>query len=321
MPISRSSKPRIVVTIGDPSGIGPEVTLKALASPKIRGLANFIVVGNTFVIEKVMRDLGLSFSGRMVNIDNIPREIFSYGRSRPIFGRASIDYLDKALDMLVNGQADAIVTAPINKASIDSAGFSGFLGHTEYLAEKTLSKNVAMMFVGNKLKITLVTRHIALKDVSKKLSKEAIVAAIYLTSRYLKKFFGIRNPKIGVTGLNPHAGEGGMFGQEEIRIIKPAMRMAARRIRGLSGPVSPDVIFNAAIDGAYDAVVAMYHDQALIPFKLLYFNTGVNLTLGLPFIRTSPDHGTAFDIAGKGTADPSSMIEAIALAVRLSGKA
>jgi len=321
MPISRLNKPRIVITIGDPSGIGPEVTLKALASPKVRGLANFVVIGNTFVIEKVMRDLKLPFSGRMINIDNIPPEAFSYGRSSPVFGRASIQYLDKALGMLNSGQADSLVTAPINKASIDSAGFRGFKGHTEYMAEKTHTKDVAMMFVGPKLKITLVTRHMALSDVSKRLSGRAIVSAISLTDKYLKKFFRIRNPKIGIAGLNPHAGEGGMFGREELNIIAPAIRKAARSIGGLSGPISPDVIFNAAMDGAYDAVVAMYHDQALIPFKLLYFNTGVNLTLGLPFVRTSPDHGTAFDIAGKGAADPSSMIEAIALTARLSGKA
>lgn len=321
MPTSRSSKPRIIITMGDPSGIGPEVTLKALASPKVRGLADFIVVGNAFVIDKVVRDLGLSFTGRLINIDDMPQKTFAYGKSDPIFGRAAICYLSKALEIIKNGGADSLVTAPINKASINAAGFPGFEGHTEYLAEKTFAKNAAMMFIGKGLKITLVTRHIALKDVPEKLTCGSIVSAIELTDRCLKKFFRIRNPKIGVAGLNPHAGEGGLFGREESRIITPAIKRAARRIKGLAGPISPDVIFNAALNGAYDAVIAMYHDQALIPFKLLYFDTGVNLTLGLPFVRTSPDHGTAFDIAGKGVANPSSMVEAIALASRLSGKA
>ena len=317
MPTSRSSKPRIVITMGDPSGIGPEVTLKALASPKVRGLADFIVVGSAFVIGRLTCDLGIKFTGRLVNIDNVPQKIFAYGRSHPVFGRAAMEYLDKAIDIIVNNGADSLVTAPINKASIKAAGFEGFEGHTEYLAEKTGAKSFAMMFVGKKFKITLVTRHIALKDVPDKLTESKIFSAIELTDRYLKKFFRIRSPRIGVAGLNPHAGENGMFGREEGLVIAPAIRRAAKRIKGIRGPVSPDVIFNAALEGKFDAVVSMYHDQALIPFKLLYFDTGVNLTLGLPFIRTSPDHGTAFDIAGKGVAGHSSMVEAIRLACRL----
>ncbi|MCX5677774.1 MAG: 4-hydroxythreonine-4-phosphate dehydrogenase PdxA [Candidatus Omnitrophica bacterium] len=321
MPTSRSSKQRIVITMGDPSGIGPEVTLKALASPQIKGLADFIVVGNRFTIEKTSRELGLKFSASLMDIDNVPQEIFRYGKSHPAFGKASIQYIDKALDIIDSDDADSLVTAPINKASINSAGYKGFEGHTEYLAKKTHASNFAMMFVGKELKITLVTRHIALRDLPKKLSEANILSAIELTDRYLKKFFRISAPRIGVAGLNPHAGEGGMFGDEEELVIAPAIKKAAKHVKCLTGPVSPDVIFNMALDGKFDAVISMYHDQALIPFKLLYFNTGVNLTLGLPFVRTSPDHGTAFDIAGKGIADPSSMIEAIKLACRLSGKA
>ena len=321
MPISRLNKPRIVITMGDPSGIGPEVTLKALASPKVRGLANFIVIGSSFVIEKLSRDTGLRFKAYLVNIDNVPRKAFAYGRSHPVFGKASIEYIDRALDMISSREADSLVTAPINKSSINVALAKYFEGHTEYLAEKTFTKDFAMMFVGRDLKITLVTRHIALKDVPKRLSTEKILTAIYLTERCLRKSFGIRRPRIGVAGLNPHAGEGGIFGCEEEKIIIPAVKKAAKRISGVTGPVPPDVIFNEALEGRFDAVVSMYHDQALIPFKLLYFDTGVNLTLGLPFVRTSPDHGTAFDIAGRGIADPSSMIAAIRLACRLSGKA
>jgi 4-hydroxythreonine-4-phosphate dehydrogenase len=307
--------------MGDPSGIGPEVTLKALASPEIRGLADFIVVGNVFVIESLARRLGIKFKDRLISINNVPRKIFAYGRSHPVFGKASIEYLDKAVDIIGSGEADALVTAPINKASINAARFKGFEGHTEYLAEKTRTKSFAMMFVGKDLKITLVTRHMALRDVPKKLSQAKVLSAIELTDRYLRKFFGIQRPRIGVAGLNPHAGEGGMFGREEVLVIAPAIKRAAKHIKGITGPIPPDVIFNMALDGKFDAVISMYHDQALIPFKILYFDTGVNLTLGLPFVRTSPDHGTAFDIAGKGAADPLSMIHAIKLACRLSGKA
>ncbi len=320
MPTSRSSKPRIVVTIGDPSGIGPEVTLRALASPKINGLADFIVVGNAFIIERLRREMGLKFNARLVSIDNVREDVFAYGRSRPAFGLAAVQYIDKALDIIEAGNADALVTAPINKSSIVAAGFTDFEGHTEYLAKKTKSKKVAMMFVGDRLKITLVTRHIALKDVPKRLSEKRILSAIAITHKYLSKYFGIRDPHIGVAGLNPHAGEGGMFGREEKLVIAPAVKKAAKRIKRITGPASPDVVFNDALNGKYDAVIAMYHDQALIPFKLLYFDTGVNLSLGLPFVRTSPDHGTAFDIAGKGVAGASSMTAAISLACRLSGK-
>lgn len=306
--------------MGDPSGIGPEVTLKAMASPGIKGLADFIVVGNAFILQKLKRDIGLKFTGELVNIDNVPERSFGYGISDPSFGHASVQYIDKALDIIRSGRAEALVTAPINKASIDSARFTGFEGHTEYLQEKTKSKNVAMMFVGDRMKITLVTRHIALKDVPQRLTEEKIVSAIEITNKYLNKYFRIRYPRIGVAGLNPHAGEGGMFGREEMTVIAPAIKKASRHIKGIAGPVPPDVIFNAAVSGKYDAVISMYHDQALIPFKLLYFESGVNLSLGLPFIRTSPDHGTAFDIAGKGIADASSMKAAIRLACSLSAK-
>ncbi|MFH1189464.1 MAG: 4-hydroxythreonine-4-phosphate dehydrogenase PdxA [Candidatus Omnitrophota bacterium] len=321
MPTSRSSKPRVVITMGDPSGIGPEVTLKALASPGIRGFADFIVIGDAFVMEKAARRLKSKLEGSLIDLGNVRKASFAYGRSRPDFGRASMEYIDKAVGLIGAGGADSLVTAPINKASIISAGFKAFEGHTEYLAGKTRTGRFAMMFVGKRMKITLVTRHIALKDVPKKLSEAKIISAIELTGVYLRRYFGISRPRIGVAGLNPHAGENGAFGNEERLIISPAVEAARVHIKGVFGPVSPDVIFNAAVDGRFDAVISMYHDQALIPFKLLYFDTGVNLTLGLPFARTSPDHGTAFDISGKGIADPSSMIEAIKLACRLSVKA
>jgi len=212
------------------------------------------------------------------------------------------------------------VTAPINKSSVRKAGFADFEGHTEYLAARTATKDFAMMFVGKSLKITLVTRHIALKDVSRALSMESIYSAIRLTRDHLVRCFGIKDPKIAVAGLNPHAGEGGLFGDEEAKTITPAIKRASAEFKNIDGPVPSDIIFYEALNGKYDAVIAMYHDQALAPFKMLYFKDGVNVTLGLPFIRTSPDHGTAFDIAGKGIADPASMKEALLLACRLAGK-
>jgi len=308
--------------MGDPSGIGPEVAVKALASRKISRLADFLFVGDRAVIERACRGAGVRLASGIgiVDLANVPRKDFSYGSSRPSYGRASVEYLDRAIDLIRSGRARALVTAPINKGSVISSGLSGFEGHTEYLAEHTGSGNVAMMFVGKKLKATLVTRHIPLGEVSRKLSTRSVLAVIMTTHIYLKKFFGIRSPEIGVAGLNPHAGENGLFGKEEERVIIPAIKAASKKIGGVSGPASPDVIFYDACRGRYDAVVAMYHDQALIPFKLLYFRNGVNLSLGLPFVRTSPDHGTAFDIAGKGIADPASMEEAIRLACRLSSK-
>ena len=278
--------------MGDPSGVGPEVTLKALASPKVKGLADFLVIGESVVMKRTPRD-----SVR--------------------YGRAAIEYIDTALDLLAKGEADALVTGPVNKYSVRAAGIRDFQGHTEYLARRTGTKKFAMMFVSEDLKVTLATRHLPLKSVPGILNSKGIYDAISLTHRCLKECFGVKAPRIGVMGLNPHAGEAGAFGDEEKRVIMPAIKKAAAVFKNIAGPIPADSAFHDALDNKYDALVAMYHDQGLAPFKMLYFESGVNLTLGLPFVRTSPDHGTAFDIAGKGIADPTSMIEAIRLACRL----
>jgi len=307
--------------MGDPAGIGPEVTLKALASPRVKGLADFFIIGDRAVIEKSAKICKIDPRGvEILDLANVDMSKFVHGACRQEFGAASIEYIDKALEFIAKGLASALVTAPINKLSISKAGFKGFEGHTEYLAAKTRTKDFAMIFVGGKLKISLVTRHVPLKDVPRRISSDRVYRNILLTHSHLKERFGIKNPRIGVAGLNPHAGEGGMFGNEERHIIAPAVRIAAKRFKGVKGPFPPDIIFNDLLGGKFDAVVAMYHDQALIPFKLLHFSDGVNLTAGLPFLRTSPDHGTAFDIAGKGIANAASMIEAIRLAVKLSKK-
>jgi 4-hydroxythreonine-4-phosphate dehydrogenase len=304
--------------MGDPAGIGPEVALKALASPKVKGLADFLFIGDRSVLSRTEKTVGIKLKASFLDLANVSASGFAYGRQLPAFGRASVQYLDRALVKIALGEACAIVTAPINKAAVRSSGPKNFLGHTEYLAEKTGTKDYAMMFVGEKLKITLVTRHIPLSQVPRSVTSEAVFKTIMMTRAFLRQRFGIRNPKIAVSGLNPHAGEHGSFGDEETRIIAPAIKRASRSIGGVIGPVPSDVMFHEAMGGKFDACVAMYHDQALGAFKLLYFKTGVNVTLGLPFVRTSPDHGTGFDIAGKGVADPSSMIEAIRLACRLS---
>lgn len=306
--------------MGDPSGIGPEVTVKALASSKVKGRANFLVIGDKSVLRRAARSCGVKLSRDILDIPNVPAGSFAHGKLSARFGMAAMRYIDAALEMLLRRKALALVTAPINKSSVRSAGFKDFQGHTEYLAEKSGVKKFTMLFVGPGLKVALVTRHIPLRRVSEILDKNAIHNAILLTNKYLRSYFNIKSPRIGVLGLNPHAGEGGSFGDEEAAVILPAINKASRSVKNIFGPLPADVAFYDALKGKYDAIVAMYHDQALTTFKTLYFNSGVNMTLGLPFIRTSPDHGTAFDIAGKDMADPSSMIEAILLARRLAKK-
>ena len=212
---------------------------------------------------------------------------------------------------------DALVTAPINKEAASGVGF-GFPGHTEYLASLTDTKEFAMMMIAEPLRITLVTRHIPLADVAKSITENGIIQAVILTRDVLKSRFKIKSPAIAVCGLNPHAGESGVIGNEEKDIIRPAVSRLQKKFKGIRGPIPADAVFYSAYKGGYDAVICMYHDQGLIPLKMTSRDKGVNMTLGLPFIRTSPDHGTAYDIAGKGIADPSSMMEAIKLAVLLS---
>ncbi len=286
-------KPRIGITLGDPAGIGPEVIEKALQSPKIKCLANFLIIKYPHPIK-----------GFRPGVPN--REC----------GKAALWCIDEAIKLIKNGKLDALVTAPVNKATINSAGVD-FVGHTEYLAEATGTKEFAMMLCGGPLRVVPVTRHIALRDVPKVLTQELIEVSIRLTGRFLKTFFAIDFPRIGVCGLNPHCGEKGNLSKEEIEIIEPAIKRLKKNIRNLSGPVSADVIFYKAYRGEYDAVISMYHDQGLGPLKMLAFEKGFNVTIGLPFIRTSPDHGTAYDIAGKGTANPTSIIEAIKMAVSI----
>lgn len=276
-------KPTLIITTGDPEGIGPEIVNKSLKLRSIKELAHYIVLGGSK--ESVLK------------------------------------YLDEAVRLIQHKRADALVTAPVNKEAINRAGLR-FKGQTEYLATLTHTRDVLMMFVAGRLKVSLVTRHLTLNEVSRGLTVDNVFTTIHLTYQSLKRYFGIRCPKIGVCGLNPHAGEGGFIGNEEERIIIPALKRLKKRLgksEGLNieGPFASDSLFYDAYRGRFDAVVAMYHDQGLAPLKMVARDYAVNVTFGLPFIRTSPDHGTGYDIAGKGIADAGSMIQAIRLAVRL----
>ena len=305
--------------MGDPSGIGPSILLKAIG--RLRGSAEFLIIGDAWVLGKVENALGAKLSRyqgvRLIDLKNVPRKDFAFGKIRAEYGKASIEYLDKAMDLLIAKEIDCLVTCPISKEAVKLAGFR-FPGHTEYLAECSATRDFAMMLLNRRLKFSLLTTHIPLKDVSSQINKGVIRKNIVLAVNSLKKLWAIKKPRIVVCGLNPHASDGGIIGKEELAILKPALKGLKARLKAvIVGPVSSDAAILKASKGKFDAVVAMYHDQALIPLKLTGYDTGVNMTLGLPFVRTSPLHGTAFDIAAiPSLADPSSLIEAIKLAVK-----
>lgn len=325
-------KPIIAVTMGDPAGIGPEVCVKALSNPEISSITRCIIIGDSRVLLRTVKLLRLpgiavnpikkieeaEFTEETINIldlKNIDFSKFKIGEVSPMCGKASVQYIEKAIELAKAKKITAITTAPINKEAIHKAGYK-FQGHTEILAKRTKTKKYAMMFVAQKFWVILATTHIPLRDVPKTLNKKRILDVIKLADEALKKA-GKIGGRIAVSGLNPHAGEGGIFGKEEIKIIKPAVDEAKKMGINIRGPISPDAVFNLANAGAFDIVVAMYHDQGLIPLKLLSFNKSVNVTVGLPFVRTSPDHGTGFDIAGTGRANPQSMVQAIKVAAFL----
>jgi 4-hydroxythreonine-4-phosphate dehydrogenase len=317
------------ITIGDPNGIGPEVVVKAIFS--LKGSKKFIpvIIGNKSVITKAQQISKTPFKIRCVdNIDvyhkdwesiqlihiNKPDKIIK-GIATKESGFASVQYIKKAIELAKTGIIHGIVTAPICKEAINKSGFH-WEGHTEMLAELTMSSNYAMVFKGGPLMIILATIHKPLKAVPNLITKQVLIKVIKLAKKTCD-MFRIKEPKIAVAGLNPHAGENGLFGDEEINIIKPAILTCRHEGINVSGPYPPDTVFHMAYKRKFDIVVCMYHDQGLIPLKMIAFDKGVNITVGLPFIRTSPDHGTAYDIAWKGIANPSSMIEAIKTASRL----
>ncbi len=315
MPTSTLKNKIIGITMGDPSGIGPEVVAKALSNPLIYPLARFKIIGNKEIYKQYVQKLSPNCS--FIHAGDLSLSRWKSGCVNPLSGADSLMYLEKAVRLLKNKGIDALVTAPVSKEAIARVNPS-FVGHTEFLARSWDIKNVGMMFVSDALRAVLATRHIPLKEVSNTLNRHLIFETIQLTYTALQELFKIKNPVIAVCGLNPHAGENGLLGKEEIKKIIPAIKKAQKRKWRVEGPFSADSLFIPSIVKRYDAVVAMYHDQGLIPIKTLFSPKLVNLTIGLPFIRTSPAHGTAFDIAGKNMADCSSMREAIKLAVALS---
>lgn len=300
--------------MGDPAGIGAAITAKAIY--RLKGLADFVVIGDRRVFDKASGARRLGQGVEFTDLNNVEHRNFKFGMLRAEYGRASIEYLDKAIGLIKNKEIDCLVTCPISKVAINLAGFN-YPGHTEYLAERANAKDFAMMLLNRYLKLSLITRHIPLKDVPARLNKGAICKNIFITYKSLRELFLIKNPRIVVCGLNPHASDNGVIGEEEDRIIKPALKSIRLKLGRIDGPLPADVAILKAKQKEYDCVIAMYHDQALIPLKISGGYTGVNITLGLGFVRTSPLHGTAFDIAGRySLANPASLIEAIRLAAR-----
>jgi 4-hydroxythreonine-4-phosphate dehydrogenase len=317
-----STQKRIGITLGDPTGIGPEIVAAAVAdaAPALRqrliifcdrpvlDRAFAQVTGGRVPAEVKVLDRGLLSADRAVS-----------GQPTSASAAAQIAYLEAAVAAARGQSIAGLVTAPISKRSAKQAGFA-FAGHTEFLAERLNAGHVAMMFAGPKLKVVLATVHLALAEVPRALTVEGITRTARLAAESLLRDFGVKPVRMGVLGLNPHAGENGIFGDEESEIIGPAIDACRRELGSdvvVSGPLIPDAAFRQAADGQYDVLVAMYHDQGLIPVKLVDFEKAVNVTLGLPIVRTSPDHGVAYDIAGTGKARPDSFIAALALAVEL----
>jgi len=314
-PILKSPKIKVGITIGDPSGIGPSITLKAMQ--RLKGLADFVLIGDKWVLSKAMSSELIAHSFKIIDLNNVNHSSFTFGKVKAEYGRASIEYLDCALDLIKNKQIDCLVTCPISKEAINLAGYH-YSGHTEYLAHNTGTKDFAMMLLNKELKFSLVSRHIPLKKVASIINARDFSMTVALTYKSLQEMFSVRKPRIVICGLNPHASDNGLIGGEENRIIRPVIKRLKKNLKAdIDGPISADIAIQKAKNHHYDAVVAMYHDQALIPLKLTGNDTGVNITLGLPFVRTSPLHGTAFDIARKPVlAGPDSLIEAIRVAIK-----
>ena len=321
-----------VITMGCPAGVGPEIIIKALASkPDWLNPAKIVVIGDLAVMERAQKICSSSLeinkwkpgqplkSGALNLLETTQLDLtqIPFGKPSKETGLASYKYIVKAIEFCKKGLFSAIVTAPISKIGLKLANIN-YPGHTEILAEKSNAKEYGMMMAGPRLKVVLTTIHCPLSEVAGLISKENIVKKLVLMNHSLHHDFGIKRPKIGVAGLNPHAGEQGTIGKEEQEIIYPAIQEAQAKGINCIGPYPPDTIFFHGSQGEYDAILCMYHDQGLIPFKLLHFWDGVNVTIGLPIIRTSVDHGTAYDIAGTGKANPASLIEAVNVASHMA---
>jgi 4-hydroxythreonine-4-phosphate dehydrogenase len=325
-------KPLIVITMGDPAGIGPEIIAKVIDSAEILPLCRPVVIGDAGVLNKVVEEMRLPVTvnsiasldqadpakGKLdvLDLKNINIITHHWGKPDASSGNAVVAYIKKAVDLTMKHEADAVVTAPISKEMMNAAGHH-YAGHTELLADLTKTKEYGMMFVGGGLRLILATIHVALKDVPRHITQSNILKTLRLAHQ-ATRYIGIEKPRIGVAALNPHAGEGKLFGSEEWDTILPAIIKARGEGINASDPIPADTLFYKARNNYFDILVAMYHDQGLAPLKMVAFGNAVNVTVGLPIIRTSVDHGTAYDIAGKGCADPTSLLEAIRLAATMS---
>jgi len=330
-------KPVLGVTMGDPAGAGPEIGTMALSRGEVRELCNTFVIGDAATMEDAVKITGLPMKVRVIgkpdearfredvievlDLRNVDLARLIRGRVDPMAGKAAFEYIQRAAELALSGEIDAVVTGPINKEALNKAGYH-YAGHTEILAELCEAKDVAMMLVTRQLRVSHVSTHVSLRQACDLVRRERILKVIILTDDALEQM-GLTEPRIAVAALNPHAGEGGLFGREEMEEILPAVEEAQRLGLDVTGPIPADTVFFRATRGdeigrrGFDGVVAMYHDQGHIPVKLMGLIEGVNVTLGLPIIRTSVDHGTVFGKAGKGTANPTSMIEAIKLGARM----
>ncbi|MFL6466553.1 MAG: 4-hydroxythreonine-4-phosphate dehydrogenase PdxA [Pyrinomonadaceae bacterium] len=321
--------PIIGITMGDAAGIGPEVIVKALSTDSLYRKLRPVVIGDASVLDSTAKQLGKSIKVtrylasmtppagaiEVIDLNNLQSEI-ALGTVSSDAGKAAGEYIEKAVELWSEGAIDAICTAPINKESLSAGGYD-FPGHTEFLAKLTNTEIFAMSFFADKLRVVLLSTHLPLSEAIGNVKKDALIGLIKFTDKALSTLLK-KNAKIAVAGLNPHASEGGKFGNEETTEIEPAIQECIELGIDVSGPYSPDTVFIRGFKGEFDAVIAHYHDQATIPVKALSFGSAVNVTLGLPLVRTSVDHGTAFDIAGKGIADESSMKAAIGLAAELA---
>lgn len=327
--VSMESRPLLALTMGDPAGIGPEVIAKAFQ--KLPHSLNAIVIGDAAWMRRATQRYASDISVRaltqpqeatfdplimnVLDLQNVP-DTLPPGRASAEGGKASVEYIRKAVDLTLDNTFDGICTAPISKEAIHMAGHT-YPGHTEMLADFTGTQDVALMLAGSGLRVVLTTTHVAVQDVIPLITRERVSKTLQLTHQSLIQF-GIENPRIAVTGLNPHCGDGGIFGNEEQTIIAPAIASAKQAGMDISGPFSADALFGRIHHDPYDAVVTMYHDQGMIPVKMASMGHAVNITLGLPILRTSVDHGTAYDIVGQGNASEDSLLQALAMAAALS---
>ncbi|MBK5276655.1 MAG: 4-hydroxythreonine-4-phosphate dehydrogenase PdxA [Desulfuromonadales bacterium] len=327
-------KPLIAITMGDPCGVGPEIVVTALRSPDVKNICTPFVIGDRLALE---RALSVCRSGlkiyeitcpedtetaplgaiALLSLSQLTDADLVYGSPTTAAGDAAFRYICAAARFCLEGRAAAMATAPISKEAMNRAGHD-YPGHTELLAELCGTNDFVMMLAGDLLRVSLVTIHEALADIPRLVTFEQVLKTIRITSAGVARLTGKPRPRLAVLALNPHCGEGGMFGGEEREIIGPAIAAAQREGIDAVGPLSADTLFHFAQQGAYDGVVAMYHDQGLIPLKMLHFDDGVNITLGLPIIRTSVDHGTAYDLAGTGRASEKSLLAAIRMAVKMT---